>query len=259
MKSHLFSAVALLCGGLSLLSSCNKSENVLHQLSIQGRDVSMVTTLYADQAIDTLWVSSTDNWTANISWLPLASSTSKDSTTSTSTPTSDHFFTITPTEAKVVQGWILVTPIAIRARIPAEQPLQQAVLHIVPATSEIGEVRRQINQVGWLNISAPIAASNSAATAQVMPNFSETLRADAGSTRTVFDLYSDDASSQSLTSDAEWLIVPDNAQHPKRGHNVVDLTFTKNTSATPRTAHLRLSSAGATTIVTYTQLGQTQQ
>ena len=89
-----------------------------------------------------------------------------------------------------------------------------------------------------------------------MPNFSEILPQKGGTTYLVFDLYDNQLSTHSLTSDANWLTVPEEAKQPAKGHHVVKLTFGENTSEKARTALFQLSSGGASTVITYVQSGR---
>ena len=75
--------------------------------------------------------------------------------------------------------------------------------------------------MGWLNISYPVVAKQDNSTS-VMPNFSEVLPQKGGTTYLVFDLYDNQLSTHSLTSDADWLTVPEEAKQPAKGHHVVN-------------------------------------
>ena len=67
MKQHFFSVATALLSGIALLASCNsKSDVENHQMSIQSRDRKLASTLYADQATDTVWVASTESWTSRV-------------------------------------------------------------------------------------------------------------------------------------------------------------------------------------------------
>ena len=86
-----------------------------------------------------------------------------------------------------------------------------------------------------------------------MPVFVEVLNAKAGTTQCAFRLYDTDTEKHSLTSDADWLIVPAESAKPGAGAHNVKITYLENPDPTPRTAHLVLTSGGVTTYITYNQ------
>lgn len=269
MKQHFFSVATALLGGIALLASCNsKSDVENHQMSIQSRDRKLASTLYADQATDTVWVASTESWTSRVDMIkatteqganqattPATTSTHEDRSAGGTLPTAPAAFTIAPKEITVKPGYYIVTPVVITAQVPATQLLQQANLRILPLGGPLNGLSRRINQVGWLNISSPVAAY-SEQSKSIQPNFSEVLQQKGGTTRMVFELYDNQVSTHSLTSDADWLTIPANAKQPAKGRNIVELTYGENTGEKPRTATLQLSSGGASTVITYVQPGR---
>ena len=86
-----------------------------------------------------------------------------------------------------------------------------------------------------------------------LPVFVEVLNAKAGTTQCAFRLYDTDTEKHSLTSDADWLIVPAESAKPGAGAHNVKITYLENPDPTPRTAHLVLTSGGVTTYITYNQ------
>lgn len=275
MKQHFLSAAAIALGGLALLASCDTtsvSEN--HQLSIIVPNNRLVSTLYADQASDTVWVQSTDSWKAEA--IALSSSTTSPTfalnggaavqanhlenpaTVGENANTNPAFFKLSPKEFEVKPGYIVTAPLVITTKVPATQTLQQGLIRVTPNTNAISSVTRHVYQVGWLNIAHPIATQKEDSKT-AMPNFSEVLSQKGGTTRLIFDLYDSDPATHSLVSDAEWLAIPEAAKQPKKGHHVVELSFGENTSDKARTATLQLSSAGATTVITYVQAGKPKQ
>lgn len=249
MKQHFLFAAATVLGGFALLASCDTTSNIEnHQISIQSKDGSLSTVLYADQETDTVWVQSTESWTAALEYQPT-------STTSPSSPaTNPTTFSLSPQEMKVTPGYLVQTPVVITAKVPAQQQFSQALIRVTPKTGNLNSITRSVYQVGWLHISYPIATPKEN-DKSVLPNFSEVLSQKGGIARLVFDLYDSNPATHSLVSDAEWLKIPEAAQQPKKGHHVVELSFGENTSEKARTATLTLSSAGATTAITYVQAG----
>ena len=263
MKQHFFYVASLLFGGFTLLTGCNtKSVVENHQMELRTRDNRQTTTFYADKTTDTVWVVSTESWKARVEMVK-ATPEKNNPTTHNHLPgtpdavsgaTTHSTFTITPQEVEVKPGYFKTTPVAITSTTPATQLLQHGYLRILPNGGPLNGLAHHIYQVGWLNISNPVAKQDNSASA--MPNFSEVLPQKGGTTYLVFDLYDNQLSTHSLTSDANWLTVPEEAKQPAKGHHVVKLTFGENTREKARTATFQLSSGGATTVITYVQSGR---
>lgn len=264
MKQHFFYVASLIFGGITLLTGCNsKSEVENHQMELRTRDNRTATTFFADKTTDTVWVVSTESWKARVEMVKTTPENSNATTQSylpdtpdaVSGATKPSLFTITPQEVEVKSGYFMTTPVVITATAPATQLLQHGYLRILPNGGPLNGLSHHIYQVGWLNISYPVVAKQENATS-VMPNFSEVLPQKGGTTYLVFDLYDNQLSTHSLTSDADWLTVPEEAKQPAKGHHVVKLTFGENTSEKARTATFQLSSGGASTVITYVQSGR---
>ena len=65
--------------------------------------------------------------------------------------------------------------------------------------------------------------------------------------------YDKDSTTHSLTSDADWLMVPARFARPTAGAHSVDLEVRPNPTAGERTAHVTLTSNGVSTVITYVQ------
>lgn len=246
MKQHFLSLATILFSGITLLISCNtKSEFEEHELSVQTRDRANSTVLYGDQTTDTVWVKSTENWTANLEKAVASPETAPTPNTATALETP---LTITPQNMSVKRGYYAVTPIVIKASKPATGTTpQHYFLRIKPTQGPLSALTHRVVQTNLLNINGI--------------NFDKPLLTDEieYQKRTIyfgFKLYNPEISTHSLTSDADWLTVPEAAKQPKTGYQVVELKATENPTNKSRVAHVSLSSGGVTTTITFTQKGR---
>ena len=243
MKQHLLSLATVLFSGIAMLTSCNtKSEFEEHQISLRTRNYTVNTILYGDQTTDTVWVKSTENWTAT-----LEKQTANSDKDSNAAP-----LTITPQSVKVKQGYYAITPIVIAAAKPStDSSPQHYLLQIKPTQGKLNSLTHHVIQTNWLHINGinNIEDFNK-------PHLAEQFEYEARTIYFAFTLYNPQLSTHALTSDADWLTVPAEAKQPKTGYQVVELKATENPTNKPRVAHVSLSSGGVTTTITFTQKGR---
>ena len=243
MKQHFLSLATVLFSGIAMLTSCNtKSEYEEHQISLQTRYNTVNTILYGDQITDTVWVKSTENWTATL----------EKKTTNSDKDNNAAPLTITPQSVKVKQGYYAITPIVIAAAKPSTDSIpQHYLLQITPTQGKLNSLTHHVIQTNWLHINGinNIEDFNK-------PHLAEQIEYEAKKLYFAFTLYNPQLSTHALTSDADWLTVPAEAKQPKTGYQVVELKATENPTNKPRVAHVSLSSGGVTTTITFTQKGR---
>lgn len=243
MKQHFLSLATVLFSGIAMLTSCNtKSEYEEHQISLQTRNNTVNTILYGDQITDTVWVKSTENWTATL----------EKKTTNSDKDNNAAPLTITPQSVKVKQGYYAITPIVIAAAKPSTDSIpQHYLLQIKPTQGKLNSLAHHVIQTNWLHINGinNIEDFNK-------PHLAEQIEYEAKKLYFAFTLYNPQLSTHALTSDADWLTVPAEAKQPKTGYQVVELKATENPTNKPRVAHVSLSSGGVTTTITFTQKGR---
>ncbi len=243
MKQHFLSLATVLFSGIAMLTSCNtKSEYEEHQISLQTRNNTVNTILYGDQITDTVWVKSTENWTATL----------EKKTTNSDKDNNAAPLTITPQSVKVKQGYYAITPIVIAAAKPSTDSIpQHYLLQIKPTQGKLNSLTHHVIQTNWLHINGinNIEDFNK-------PHLAEQIEYEAKKLYFAFTLYNPQLSTHALTSDADWLTVPAEAKQPKTGYQVVELKATENPTNKPRVAHVSLSSGGVTTTITFTQKGR---
>ena len=243
MKQHFLSLATVLFSSIAMLTSCNtKSEFEEHQLSLQTRQYVHNSVLYGDQTTDTVWVKSTENWTATL----------EKKTTNSDKDNNAAPLTITPQSVKVKQGYYAITPIVIAAAKPSTDSIpQHYLLQIKPTQGKLNSLTHHVIQTNWLHINSVnnIEDFNK-------PHLAEQIEYEAKKLYFAFTLYNPQLSTHALTSDADWLTVPAEAKQPKTGYQVVELKATENPTNKPRVAHVSLSSGGVTTTITFTQKGR---
>ena len=243
MKQHFLSLATVLFSGIAMLTSCNtKSEYEEHQISLQTRYNTVNTILYGDQITDTVWVKSTENWTATL----------EKKTTNSDKDNNAAPLTITPQSVKVKQGYYAITPIVIAAAKSSTDSIpQHYLLQIKPTQGKLNSLTHHVIQTNWLHINGinNIEDFNK-------PHLAEQFEYEAKKLYFAFTLYNPQLSTHALTSDADWLTVPAEAKQPKTGYQVVELKATENPTNKPRVAHVSLSSGGVTTTITFTQKGR---
>ena len=243
MKQHFLSLATVLFSGIAMFTSCNtKSEFEEHQLSLQTRQYVHNSVLYGDQTTDTVWVKSTENWTATL----------EKKTTNSDKDNNAAPLTITPQSVKVKQGYYAITPIVIAAAKPSTDSIpQHYLLQIKPTQGKLNSLTHHVIQTNWLHINGinNIEDFNK-------PHLAEQIEYEAKKLYFAFTLYNPQLSTHALTSDADWLTVPAEAKQPKTGYQVVELNATEHPTNKPRVAHVSLSSGGVTTTITFTQKGR---
>ena len=198
-----------------ILAACGSTEDEYHQLYFYPQTVGGLE-LFADQTADSITFVSTDDWTAH---------------------TKGDWFTIDPTSYEIPNTALMVSK----------------VIHILTTPNTTGNIRQgalevdsydklgmQVKQYPWLNIQYPAATykgDENAATDLANTEFKLTLPASMEYIPLIFTTYAKQAT---LTTDAEWLTLPDTIFSP--GTHSFQPTIPANTTTETRTATLKLRS-----------------
>lgn len=226
--------------GLTACTACdNTHDNEVHRLNFVDLD-NVGLLFFADQTTDTLAFESTDDWRLALSGRDTA------------------WLAVTPRAGKVPPRSLLVAKLPLSFSTNTGGATRRARIDITPATSKIGGISVIARQVSWLDIRRPwpILAPGTAPELSVPPTFAEQVTHKAGTTTCSFMIYDRTHDDHALTSSAAWLTVQPEAAHPAAGAHTVTVSFAENPDTAPRTAHLTLTAAGTSTIVTYTQAGR---
>ncbi len=198
-----------------LLAACNNSEDEYHQLYFYPQTVGGME-LFADQTTDSITFVSTDDWTAHVT---------------------GDWFSINPTELKIPTNYLMLS--------------QQ--IHILTTPNTTGNIRQgslqvdsydklgmPIKQFPWLNIQYPVPTFKSEAeipTDLERIEFKLTVPATMEYIPLIFTTYAEQAT---LTTDAEWLTLPDTIFSP--GTHSFQPAIPANKTKDMRTATLKLRS-----------------
>lgn len=236
MKKILFAAAALL--SLAGLHSClGDNDNEQHGTSIYTPYNTMYLEMYADQTIDSLFVFSYDSWEASILWNQYS-----------------PWFSITPDKGTLPTGYLsTVTNMRVTAQPNATgKGRGGAVMLSTNNPNENNKVGMTVWQYGWLNITVPQPTYSSQKLEEAVATFKMDLAAETMTASMAFRNFAQ----ATLTSDADWLIVPDESKSLEPGVHGVRLSLLPNATTDNREAHVTLTSNGVSNVVTYTQKGK---
>lgn len=237
MKKTIFAAIAFACTLTGFNSCFDDKENEYHETTfypLYERGIEC----YADQALDTTnYVISTDSWTAEVKGQGGEPA---------------PWMTVSPKEGEVKPGYVLQQRLQINLQKNDTEKTRRAYIAVTAPSGYDGAITMALTQYYWLNIEAPmpVLTPNNAVDGKI--SFTANLLATDKAAITRFTVYSD----ATLTSDADWLTVPADEAAPKAGKHSVNLVVTPNESAEARTAHLTLTSAGISNVITYNQAGK---
>lgn len=231
---QLFSFFSLLLLTLGMAACDVSSENEHHEISFfplspNGR------LLYADQTFDTLRVVSTETW-------HIAARVGQG----------EAWFSLTPKEQKVPKGYVSGQRVDITTTANTTGKTRKGYLALTPLHANLGTLGMPVTQYAWLDIQRPAPVMPPHAN---IPTFAGEVEAKVTEATIGFGLHTLDLKTVSLTSNAEWCLVPQMAEGWKKGYNEVKLSLTPNLSTTPRTATLTLSSGGVSNVITLVQKG----
>lgn len=222
------------------MTSCDTSTESEHHetaflpLNVQGR------VLYADQAADTLGIYSFDSWKLAVATTEAAA-----------------WITASPTQQTVPAASVATTPVILTTTPNTTGKSRTATLQLTTTFPDFGTLTMGVRQLPWLDVRRPVNVPAYTAEGVATPSFTETLTHDAGSTTLSIFFHDKDAGTHSVISKADWISLPEVPQdgYPY-GLHTIKLTLRNNTAKTARTGEVVITSAGVSTILTYTQQGQ---
>lgn len=226
---------AIVFSALGLATACSESTNEYHESTFypnnpEGR------ILYADQTVDSVYFISLDSWKLTESFV-----------------NSSPWFTASPKEVTIPANANVHARIDIQTTTNTTGETRYGALNVVTTFAKFGTLSMPVRQTGWLEVSlpAPVFAANAK-----RPTFSTSLTASGAKARLAFRLYDTDIATHSLTSDAEWFVIPEANAQPADGLTNLTIEIPDNTSTEARMATITLTSAGITEKITYTQDGK---
>lgn len=236
MKKILFAAAALL--SLVGLHSClGDNGSVQHGTSIFTPNNTMFLEMYADQTLDSLGVFTYDDWEASLQWDKY-------------TP----WFVITPQKGGVPKGYVSSTTIMYVKAEPNTTGMGRggAVVLDTDNPDNNSKIGMTVWQYGWLRITVPTPTYSSQKLEEAVATFKMDLLPESMTASMAFYNYG----MATLTSDADWFIVPDDIKSLEPGAHGVKFSLLPNTTGVDRVAHVTLTSNGVSNVVTYTQKGK---
>ena len=228
--------LTLLSTAVLLISSCSKESSEWHQTYIFTNPATSGTEIiYADQETDSLFINSTDSWTAitanSSDWILLQRSS----------------FTIPSGYQYSVKNFIY-TDANTSGTARSEQ---------IIVTANGQKYYKGIMQVPFINITVPNAEYTTADNVNTV-KFSSSVASTATSDSIVFNLRD---STATLTTEDEWITIASNTFKNKKTENPLKcktiINFAQNASTDPRKATIKIKTKnGVTTNVTITQAGR---
>ena len=237
----------LLCCLMAFTACDNDNKNEFHRLNFFPA-LSSGKIWFADQSTDSIVLQTTDSWKLTVETLN----------------SKDKWLTATPESGTVPPNHIAAQRLTLAFAPNTTGKIRSARLNVTTTTDKIRGISLPATQTSWLDVRRPkpvfprpIVQGKEPKSkyngGDPFPVFVEVLNAKAGTTQCAFRLYDTDTEKHSLTSDADWLIVPAESAKPGAGAHNVKITYLENPDPTPRTAHLVLTSGGVTTYITYNQ------
>lgn len=220
---------------VSLFTACDKDKsNEYHQIGFLPANPGGAV-WYADQSEDSLSIVATDAWKL---------------TTTMETP----WFTVSPTQDTPSPNTIRSTKLTFTFTPNTTGKYRTATIAAETQMSKLSKITMPITQLPFLHIFRP-APIQQRSTAKTQPQlvYLEQIPYTAGTTKASFRLYDTHTASHSLVSDATWLTVDSKDAQPPVGRTDAVLTVTENPSNQPRTANVKLTSAGVTATLIYVQ------
>ena len=238
----------LLCCLMAFTACDNDNKNEFHRLNFYPT-LSSGKIWFADQSTDSIVLQTTDSWKLSVE-------TQKGI---------DKWLTATPESGTVPPNYIAAQRLTLAFAPNTTGKIRSARLNVTVSTDKIRGISLPATQTSWLDVRRPppvfprplvqdaMRSNKYNGGGDPLPVFVEVLNAKASTTQCAFRLYDTDTEKHSLTSDADWLIVPAESAKPGAGAHNVKITYLENPDPTPRTAHLVLTSGGVTTYITYNQ------
>lgn len=236
MHHSLLSLFAALIALLALPSCNSDEEKEHHLLSLRYLNADALH-LYADQTTDTLTLTATDSWHLDLQYLHADDA---------------NHLQLSPTARQLPAGnkAEISTKLICNLTPNTGDSVRQVKVRVTPATDRIEPLNFYVIQHPHLHIQYP-EAQYDPKTKKV--KFIGSPFRNNPTTSLAFILYDKDSTTHSLTSDADWLMVPARFTRPTAGAHSVDLEVRPNPTASERTAHVTLTSNGVSTVITYVQ------
>ena len=243
----------LLCCLMAFTACDNDNKNEFHRLNFYPT-LSSGKIWFADQSTDSIVLQTTDSWKLSVE-------TQKGI---------DKWLTATPESGTVPPNYIAAQRLTLAFAPNTTGKIRSALISVTTTTDKLRGISLPATQTSWLDVRRPqpvfprplvqdaMRSNKYNGGGDPLPVFVEVLNAKAGTTQCAFRLYDTDTEKHSLTSDADWLIVPAESAKPAAGDHNVKITYLENPDPTPRTAHLVLTSGGITTYITYNQNARTK-
>lgn len=228
---NLFSLLTL-CLTLSSLTACLGDGGEIHETHMTSYSGTSDVLMYADQTVDSIYIVSFDSWRAEVS-------------VNEATP----WVTISPKSADIPKGYAMATNMVVRTELNKTGHVRIGNVQMVTAYDGFGSFHMPIQQFGWLNISRPAPRFTSEKASEAEAVFEATFGPKATDVPLTFKVWG----FATVTSDAEWLTVPEDKRSVQPGEYPLILKATENTTGADRVAHVEVVSNGITNVVTYKQ------
>lgn len=230
MKNIAFAAFALL--STAAFVACGDTAGENHGTTIYNRGNNSITEMYADQTVDSLHVISYDSWTSSIESI-----------------LGGDWCTTSVSKCEVPAYYVVTQSVIINTTPNTTGLSRVAMFNVRSSWVDASIINTPIYQYGWLNISTPMVSFTSKDIKDAKAEFKHDLKADATAAPLAFYVFGE----ASLTSDAEWLTIPESVKKVEPGSHGVQLTVTPNNTASDRVANVTLTSNGVSNVITYTQ------
>lgn len=236
MKKIIFAALAFAFTLTGFNSCFDNKEDEYHETTFYPLYQNGIE-CYADQTVDSIYVLSTDSWTAGVKgqggvtvpWMSLS-----------------------PEKAEVKPGYVLQQRLQISLLKNDTEKSRRAYIAVSAPNGFEGAITMLLTQYYWLNIEAPMPVLTPNNSIDGKVSFTANLLATEKAAIMRFTVH-DNAT---LTSDADWLTIPEGKETLEPGKHNISFALTPNESTEPRAAHVTLTSGGISNVVTYNQAGK---
>lgn len=227
-------SVSLISGNISTDIEILQKEHTPHGTSIQTGNSNSNKEMYADQVLDSIYVVSYDSWTADLK--PLEGG---------------EWCDIDVNQSNVPAGWLSTNTIKISATPNTTGKVRSSDFCLLSAW-ENTTLSSRIYQFPWLNITIPAPTYISTEFPNIEVDFNMLIKANTSYAPLTLTVYSN----ATITSDVEWLSIPDSYKNLAPNKYGIHLPVSSNTSTNSRTAHVTITSNGVSSTVTYVQQGK---
>lgn len=230
----------LLAGVAALfaLAACDMGGNEYHTTSFYPPTNGIIT--YADQTYDTIRVVSSDPWTlsSTADWCRITYNGKS-----------------TPLSVDVPAGSIVSARLEFNMRPNDTGEMRSLPLEVVSSYSKIGTITQTLVQTPFINVTSPSPKRDTDSNGKSTYSFTLTVPATGlmpGSKKPTIE-FTPYSAGATISSDASWIMLDQTSGFTAAKSQTVTLTVTENPDATERTANLKITSNGVTTVVTVKQ------